>query len=393
MAVTPVRNREGVFDVVVWTIDTPDAPRRRVTRRVEGQRNAEKVERDLLHDRDQGKSLDAVPTLATFASTYFDSRKHEVSAKTMFGYRTTFERYVVPALGRRRLTAVSRTAVAKLYADLFERGLSLGTVRAVHRVLSMVMQAAFEDDLVRRNPCHKAKLRSGSVEPNERGLEPDACRRLLAEIEGTPVYAPAALAALTGLRRGEVLALLWEDVDLAGAELHVSAALEQVRGAVRRQQPKTPRSRRVVPLSPGAVSILRRHKAAQDALRLRWGVFWSDLGFVFPADSVTQSRDGGRLWTPDAFQQAFRRAQFRAQERRLAEHVAAGGSVEEFEPTIVGFHDLRHTAATTWLRSGVRVEVVSRWLGHANSTITLATYSHVTTEERHEGVEAVDSLV
>jgi integrase len=108
---------------------------------------------------------------------------------------------------------------------------------------------------------------------------------------------------------------------------------------------------------------------------------------------VTQSRDGGRLWTPDAFTQAFRKAQIRSKERRLGEFVAAGGTVEDFDPHIVGFHDFRHTAATTWLRSGVRVEVVSRWLGHANSVITLQTYSHVVAEEHHGGVEAVDTLV
>jgi site-specific recombinase XerD len=102
-----------------------------------------------------------------------------VSAKTLQGYRDTTKRYIVPALGKRPLPAVTRTAVRKLYSDLFERGLSAGTVRAVHRVLSMIMQAAFEDDLIRRNPCHKIKLPSAD-NSIERGLAPDECRELLA---------------------------------------------------------------------------------------------------------------------------------------------------------------------------------------------------------------------
>ena len=96
------------------------------------------------------------------------------------------------------------------------------------------------------------------------------------------------------------MALKWEDVDLEGGELHVNAALEQTRAAVTRQQPKTQRSRRIVPLTPSAVALLRRHRAAQDALRLAKGVFWHDEGYTFPSDLVTQSKYGGRMWTPDA---------------------------------------------------------------------------------------------
>lgn len=395
MAVTPVKGREGFFDVVIWTRATEDSPRRRVTRRVEGQRAAEKVERDLLHDRDHGKPLEKPLTLGEYATAYLDSRQHEVTAKTLQTYRDTVKWYIAPAIGKRSLSAVSVTTVRKLYGDLGARGLSASTVDGVHRVLSMIMRAAFEDDLIRRNPCRRAKPKkdAGGGDEAERGLEPEDCKQLLAGLEGTAVYAPAALAALTGLRRGEVLALKWEDVDLDARDLRVTHALEQTRAAVTRQQPKTQRSRRVVPLTPSAVALLRRHKAAQDALRLSKGVFWQDEGYCFPSDLVTQSKNGGRVWTPDAFSQAFRKALRRASERRLGEFVAAGGAVEDFEPWSVGFHEFRHTAATTWLRSGVRVEVVSRWLGHANSAITLQVYSHVVAEERREGVEAVDSLI
>jgi integrase len=376
MSVTPVKGREGVFDVVVWTRATEDASTKRITRRVEGKRNADKLERDLLHDRDRGKPIAAPLAFGAFADAYLDSRRHEVTAKTLQTYRDTVKWYIAPAIGRRPLSAVGVTTVRKLYGDLIDKGLSAGTVAGVHRVLSMILSAAVEEDLIRRNPCRTARPpKSTDAEPvAERGLEPDACKKLLADLEGSPVYAPTALAALTGVRRGELLALKWSEVDLDGGELHVVAALEQTRGAVRRQGPKTKRSARDVPLTPAAVAVLRHHRAAQKALRLRWGPFWHDEGYVFPSDLVTQSKNGGRMWTPDAFSQAFRKAC-------------------DAKGWRIGFHELRHTAATTWLRSGVRVEVVSRWLGHANSGITLQVYSHIVAEERREGVEAVDSLI
>ena len=376
MAVTPVKGREGFFDVVVRTHKADDAPARRITRRVQGLRNAQRVETQLKSQRDTGQPLVGPPTVSAYAATYLDSRRHAVSGKTMQTYRDMMRWYVEPVIGKRRLSAVTKTTVRSLYADLAERGLSANTVSGVHRVLSMIMRAAFEDDLIRRNPCSKAfdMKRMVAEKADERGLEPDQCRSLLADLDGTPVYAPSALAVLTGLRRGEALALRWEDIDLEGGELHVRSALEQAGATVTRQRPKTPRSRRTVPLTPAAIVLLRRHRAGQDVLRLRWGVFWRDEGYVFPSGRVTQSLPGGRVWTPQAFTQAFRKAT-----RAKGHHI--------------GFHEFRHTAATTWLRSGVRVEVVSRWLGHANSAITLSVYSHIVAEERRDGVEAVDSLL
>lgn len=378
MAVIPVKGRDEVFDVVVWTRPSDDAPRRRVTYRIEGKTAAKKRERELLTRRDDGLPLDKPEILADFLDTYLKSRRHEVTPLTLAGYKAIATRYIRPTIGRRRLPDVTVTVVRKFYSDLTERGLSPRTVAGVHRVLSMALKAAMIDGLIPRNPCQVARPQKivDFDKPAERGLEPDAARKLLKALEGTPVYAPAALALLTGLRRGEMLALKWEDVDLPAGELHVCAALQQVGSVVTRQQPKTERSTRTVPLSLQAIVVLRRHRVEQDALRLKWGVFWHDEGYVFPSPRVTQSQDGGRVWTPDAFAQAFRKA-VRAKDK----------------DSRVGFHDLRHTAATAWLRAGVRAEVVSRRLGHSSSVVTLNVYSHALADERRDGVEALDGLL
>jgi len=378
MAVIPVKGRDKVFDVVVWTRATDDEPRRRITYRVEGKTAARRKERDLLSRRDEGLPLDKPVRLIDFLDTYLDSRRHEVTALTLAGYKAIAKRYIAPSIGKRRLPDVSVTVVRKFYSDLTERGLAPRTVAGVHRVLSMSLKAAMVDGLIPRNPCQVARPQkiTDFDKPAERGLEPDEARKLLKALEGTPVYAPAALALLTGLRRGEMLALKWEDVDLPAGELHVCAALQQVGSVVTRQQPKTERSTRTVPLSLQAITVLRRHRAEQDAQRLKWGVFWHDEGYVFPSPRVTQSQDGGRVWTPDAFAQAFRKA-VRAKDKEMR----------------VGFHDLRHTAATAWLKAGVRAEVVSRRLGHSSSVVTLNVYSHALADERRDGVEVLDGLL
>ena len=300
MAVMPVKGRENVFDVVVWTRENPDSPRRRVTYRIEGKRKADKLERDLLHRRDRGLPVDKPKTLSEFSTAYLASRRHEVTNQTLHGYQAIAGRYIAPRIGAKRLPDVTVTVVRRLYSDLTDAGLSPRTVAAVHRVLSMTLKAACIDGLIPRNPCQVARPPKpvDFDKPRERGLEPDVARQLIHDLEGTPVYVPAAIALLAGLRRGELLALKWEDVDLEAAELHVRAALEQVGKVTTRRQPKSARSSRTVPVSPRAVAILRAHRRDQDATRLRSGVFWRDEGYAFPSDRVTQTQYGGRLWTP-----------------------------------------------------------------------------------------------
>jgi integrase len=385
MAVIPVKGRDRLFDVVVWTKPTDDGPRRRITYRIEGKTKARKRERELLTRRDKGLPLDKPQTLIEFMDEYLDSRRHEVTALTMAGYKAIAKRYIAPSIGKRRLPDVTVTVVRKFYSDLTERGLSPRTVAGVHRVLSMTLKAAMIDGLTSRNPCQVARPQKidDFDKPAERGLQPDEAKKLLKALEGTPVYAPAALALLTGVRRGEMLALKWEDVavkwddrESVTGDLHVRAGLEQVGSVVTRQAPKTARSTRTIPLSPAAIAVLRRHRAEQAALRLKWGVFWRDEDYVFPSPRVTQSQDGGRVWTPDAFAQAFRKA-VRAKDKDLR----------------VGFHDLRHTYATMLLAAGVRIEEVSRRLGHSSSVVTGNVYSHPLDDEHRDGVEVLDNLL
>lgn len=397
MAVIPIKDREDWFDVVVYQRATsPGAKGKRVTRRVKGKRKAERLERDLTKARDEGRVIGTPPTLADFIARYHESRRHEVSAQTLHGYQSIATRYIAPDLGTLPLSAVTSTEVRAFYGRLVGRGLSAGTVAGVHRVLSMALKAAVDDRLTLTNPCQVArppKSQTLTTREDERGLEPDEARRLLRDLRGTQVYVPAAVALATGVRRGEVLALKWEDIDIKRGELHVRAALEQVGKAVTRRDPKTERSRRTVPFGAQTAALLSAHLRAQNETRLRSRFFWRDEGYVFPSERITQSEDGGRVWTPDAFAQAWRRAINEVNGKRLGKYVLRGGKVEDFDPLVVGFHDLRHTCATIWLANGVRDEEVSRRLGHSSSVITRRVYSHVLRQESRDGVDATDALL
>src|SRR5262249_48379718 len=151
---------------------------------------------------------------------------------------------------------------------------------------------------------------------------------LLKSLQGTRLYLPMVLAVTGGLRRGEILALRWQDVDLENGRAIVSRSLEETRAGVRVKAPKTERGRRTVVLPGFTLDPLRSHKAQQAERRLAAGPAYIDHDLIC-------ARDDGAPWSPDAFSTAF--ASF-----------VRGCELPHFR-----FHDLRHTHATQLLRQGV----------------------------------------
>ena len=185
-------------------------------------------------------------------------------------------------------------------------------------------------------------------------LQPDRARDLLDRLYGQPLYLIASLGLATGLRRSEILALRWRDVDLDAGRLRVEQALEQTTAyGVRVKGPKTKHGRRTISLPAQAVADLRAHWRAQQEQRLALGVGKS------PDDSPVLATFDGKLQSPGAISAAWGRA------------MEAIGMPE------ITLHSLRHTHASMLIASGMDILTISRRLGHASPTITLGTYGHL----------------
>jgi integrase len=412
MSVKEIPNRPGWYNVVVYDRVTVKGKRpAKVQKQVRGQRAAEKVERDLLRDRDRGSLVSRSQTLSEFADHYLASRKAEVSAQTHAGYAVIVDRYIKPyPIGSLRVDSVTVTSVAAFYADVMAHGagrrgapLKPATVQGIHRLLSMMLKRATIDGLLYTNPCQVAKPPKDDEihdEEDEPGVDPETAREFVAAAAGLGIHAIAAVALGSGLRRSELVALRWSDVDLEAGVIDVNGKIEQVGAESRRIAPKTKRSRRKVPIGNevrGVLQAQRRHLAAQ---RLRYAKdgTWVDEGWVFPSEKVSFAKDGtrlpaGRLWTPNAVAQEWRRAMNEVNSRRGTDFLVAGGEASDFEPWDFGIHALRHAYATAQLAAGVRDEVVSRRMGHSSSLITRKVYSHVTNAELREGVDVADGLL
>ncbi len=292
-----------------------------------------------------------------------DYAEERVSGRTLQRYEGTIRNHLIPAFGTLPLEDLQPAAIQTYYRRMQRSGgldggaLSPATVLQHHSILRCALARAVRWGLLAANPADRAdppRVQAHCI----RVLDEEETRILLRALQGRSVYMPTLVAAGTGMRRGEILALRWSEVDLDRGELAVVRSLEQTRHGLVFKAPKTRRSRRRIALPEFVVRGLRDHREHPPAPHCpvtprRAGPSRADEhGLVFP-------RTGGRPWPPDSFSAEF------ARQLRLAG-----------QPR-VRFHDLRHAHASQLLRLGVHPKVVSERLGHSSVGITLDTYSHL----------------
>ena len=336
-------------------------------------RDAQRRLNEILHELDTGTYVEPQNmTVAEFLAKWLVHIETKVARKTCSRYAEICQRHLVPALGHLQLTKVQPLHIQEMYALALKAGrldgkggLSAQTVVHHHRVLREALGRAVKWRLLTRNPAD-------AVDPPRpktremRALDEVETADLLRAAEGTRLYLPVLVAVTTGLRRGELLALRWRDIE--GDILRVNRAVEQIKGHTSFKEPKTSGAKRNIALPSITVEALRRHRAQQNKERLMLGLAYQDNGFVF-------CQPDGTLWLPDRFTAAFRRLQAKAN---------IGG---------VRLHDLRHTHATQLLRQGIHPKIVSERLGHSSVGITLDTYSHVLPGMQAEAARKLDAAL
>jgi integrase len=186
-------------------------------------------------------------------------------------------------------------------------------------------------------------------------------------MRNTRMFMPVALAAMCGLRRGEIIALKWRNVDFDNVQIAVVESAEQTKTGVRYKEPKGGRARTVA-LSPTMIEELRAHRIVQAQELLRVGVRVSDDTFVIAQADGTplQPRSLTHEWVRLIGKTALPR---------------------------IRFHDLRHAHATHLLASGVHPKVASERLGHSKVGITLDLYSHVLPGMQADAANRVDAVL
>lgn len=272
-----------------------------------------------------------------------------------------------PPFGSMRLDRIRPSDIEALILRLRGKGLAESTVQRIFVMLRLALDGAVRDRMITANPARV--VRQPSVQRTEaRHLSPAEVVSLLNHAAGTRYTVILRLIAVTGLRKGEAQALKWDAVDLDTGRLVVRGTLARVQGSLTVTPPKTALSRRVLPLAPAEIAMLREHRAAQDVERAIAGPEWVESGFVFTTET-------GRPLDPRNVLHAITRA---------ADKAGLAG---------VNVHTLRHSAATAWLEAGVNIKAVSTLLGHADIRMTADVYSHVSDAVARGAMETLSGIL
>lgn len=349
--------------------------RRYVSKTVKGgKKEVEKVLRDFLRENDQGTLAKAPAnlTLGAYLDQWLETAaRPKLRPKTFADYQALLARYVRPKFGAKKLTALTALDVQRLYNEMHAAGLSSRTIRYTHAVLRAALNKAVKARLLAHNPVTVVDLpRQERKEMQVLTLDQIEEFRAVAEDADPDGAALYEFLVATGTRPSEALAVQWADLDLAAGTVTIQRSVTWLKGGQWSfQEPKTTKSRRLIPLPPGLVATLAEHRRRQTERRLKTGSTWQGRDLVFC------TRTGGPLEARNVVRQ-FKRI------------LRAAGL-----PESVRLYDLRHTTATLMLAGGLSPKIAAERLGHSTVTLTMDTYSHVLPHMQKEATAILEALL
>ena len=309
------------------------------------------------------------------------SRKLEES--TQYSYRFSLA-HVEEAFSKIRLCDLKPTTVSAWIAGMNEKGLSPATISKAFRLLKQACDIAVDEELIPRNPCKRKAV----MLPEARKEEPnvlddgrhDELVKLLSGMERTPTVLAAYIALYAGMRRGEICALTWGDIDLDAATISVNKTIGIKQGGTYIKQPKSASGKLEVPISTQLAPVLAAHRAF---MHEDWAALLEAAGMkaddaAFSKLYVIGTLDG-RYANPTRLGKTW---------QALAESHNLMGTQGRY----ITLHDLRHQHATTSIAEGADVKSVSDNLGHANTSITLDIYAAADKKAKRRAVEKVGDV-
>jgi integrase len=370
---------KGSWSIVIDAGKDPESGKRRQQwHTIRGtKRDAQRALREMLTAMETGtyvkpSNLSVGEWLSQWLESYVSI---STTPRTQESYRYIIKAHLLPALGSMPLNQLQPQHLMNYYGRALSQGridgkggLSARSVLYHHRILSEALDHAVKMGYVVRNVAE-------AVQPPrpDRATVSTLSRfnieRFLDAAQKTPYYVFYSTLLYTGLRRGELLALKWHNLDLDQGMLHVTeSAYKLGNGDYIVKEPKTPHSRRAVALPPSLIELLRYYRDRQTGIMAKLGTSLIEDGFVFikpdgePLDPNLVSRNFGKL-------------------------------IKNAELPHIRLHDLRHTHATIMLEAGVHPKIVSERLGHANIGITLDIYSHVLPGLQEAAADKFDQML
>lgn len=332
-------------------------------------KEAEKVLRARINELEEGFAVKADNSktaiyLKHWLNTYCVPR---LAINTVKGYKVNIEKHIIPYIGEIKLNNLQPRDIQSMYEKLSASGLSSTSIRYVHNTLHKALVCAVKSQTLARNAAdyvYAPTVSKYEVIP----LTPEQSRILIESCKGNEIFIPVLLALILGLRRGEVLALQWCDVDFDYQTISIKHSASFINSKLILSDTKSKNSHRTLKISNYMLECLYHHKELQN----KW---YNEFGGGFNPNNLVICRHDGMPMTPNVLQHMFK-------------DVLKSSNLPN-----IRFHDLRHTNATLMLRSEVPAKIVSSMLGHSTIGLTLDTYSHVMTDMQASAVGVVEGIL
>ena len=360
-----------------YTVGRDPGTGKQVQKSIYGKTKAE-VRKKLTaatHDIDEGTYLTpSRMTVGQWLQKWLDEYTSNLKPYSLRSYRSQVKNHITPFIGAVKVQELTPDMIQRMYNKLHkELNLAPKTLRNIHGILHVALDALVEDGAIKNNPAAACRKRLPKVEKKEMTCIADGdLSRFMEAIKGSPFENLFLTDLFTGMRQGELLGLRWDNIDFDKGCITIDRQLYMPpKGGSYTLEPLKNRKTRIIYPAPFIFTVLKRERTKQLQHRLHAGSMWNEgdlKGLVF-------TNEFGRYLSHKTVYKHFKKA------------------VESSGIPAVRFHDMRHSYAVAALRSGDDIKLVQENLGHATAAFTLDTYGHVTAQMKAESAARMEGYI
>lgn len=327
---------------------------------------------------DKGKQKDTY-TLKEWMLYFLENyKKNELKESTYSTYMTMYRKHIKDSeIGKVKIDKLTTNQLQKYYNKKIDEGYNAKTVKHMHVLINSALEKGMQLKFINENVGRlvvmpKKKIYEAKV------LSAVEVNKIVKEAKEEELYPIIVLTIYTGMRKGEVMALKWENVDFENKELTIKGSLCRVMGEMDNKgkthyeykilEPKTEKSKRTIPLMDRAVEALSLQKQRQDKMKEKYKMVYNDEGFVF-------ARYDGKYLEQREFMNSYH------------------DFLKKYGVSDIRFHDLRHTFASLLLEAGESPKVIQELLGHSTITTTMDIYAHITKKGKENAVQNLEKII
>lgn len=336
---------------------------------------------EILYKLENGYTISSDMFISDYLDMWLDDYIKDIrSENTYVKYKNICDKYIIPVLGDIKLSALKVIHIEKLIRHFRKEGLNPTSTQNYYGIIRAALNKAVKLQLLNDNPCKfidtpkRGKFKANTLTVQEFYLIYD---KLNAELYEDYIFKLALDIALeTGLRRGEMCGLTWDDIDFNNKCIHINQALIRVDNTYTISSLKTDSSYRSLPVSDALLIKLENHKKRQKINRVKYGQFYLKNIFNKKEYDLVFTWENGKFIIPSNFLQRL---------KRMLKHCNINKNIR--------WHDLRHTNATLLLEGGASMKTVQERLGHSLMQTTSDTYAHVTEKMNREATNIISNIL